>query len=200
MGGAGVCLPKGSTLFPRLTCPPPPRPPPTDSVKSSSSEHLGVASWPLVYLAVSPAPHTSSTSKGFRPGTEHPSQEQSIRRPLLVGAPPPCSCRLSRPALGADLVRSPCLGVSTPWWTVRGTDGSIRLAAPPAAFAGPRQQTALFTLHRPVPPSLPTPPQDPPPFTQPAGLALPSLTQSCEDVAWGPSGGRFQPSLGLSSL
>ena len=31
-----------------------------------------------------------------------------------------------------------------------------------------RQQTALFTLHRPVPPSLPTPPQDPPTSLHPA--------------------------------
>ena len=130
-----------------------------------------------------------------------PPQEQRIRRPMLAGAPPPPSSRLSLPAPGADLVRSPCLGVSTPWWTVRGTAGSARLAAPPAAFGGPRKQTApLHTLHRPIPPTLPTPPQNSPPFTQPAGLGLPSLTQSCEDVAWGPSGGRFQPSLGLSSL
>ena len=70
--------------------------------------------------------------------------------------------------LAPTSVRSPCLGVSTPWWTVRGTDGSARLAAAPAAFAGPRQQTALFTLHRPVPPNLPTPPQDPPTSLHPA--------------------------------
>ncbi|XP_044786758.2 uncharacterized protein LOC123330156 [Bubalus bubalis] len=175
---------------------------PADSVKSSSSEHLGVASWPLVYLAVSPRPPHLFHFEGIqaRNGTSVPRTEHQTpstrRRPSSVQLPaqPPGSWRRPPSALPASAL------------------------APPGGQCGVR--TALLDWRRPPQPSrdpdsrppsshyiglsLPTsllhPKTHPPPFTQPAGLALPSLTQSCEDVSWGPSGARFQPSLGLSSL
>lgn len=202
MGGAGVCLPKGSTLFPRLTCPPPPLPPPTDSVKSSSSEHLGVASWPLVYLAVSPRPPHLFHFEGIqaRNGTSVPRTEHQTpstrRRPSSVQLPaqPPGSWRRPPSALPASALAPP------------GGQCGVRTALldwrrPPQPSRDPDSRPpSSHYIGLSLPASLLHPKTHPPPFTQPAGLALPSLTQSCEDVSWGPSGARFQPSLGLSSL
>ena len=154
MGGAGVCLPKGSTLFPRLTCPPPPLPPPTDSVKSSSSEHLGVASWPLVYLAVSPRPPHLFHFEGIqaRNGTSVPRTEHQTpstrRRPSSVQLPaqPPGSWRRPPSALPASAL------------------------APPGGQCGVR--TALLDWRRPPQPS--RDPDSRPPSSHYIGLSLPA--------------------------